>query len=266
MMHSWRIKHRLLALALLPALVIALSLTGWWTAIKIMELQEQLETRGNTIVGFLAPAAEYGVISGNRAHLRSASTRVRDEADLISIRISDAQGNLLYTHVKDLQDSQRLQTLSGLLFGHRVRRFEAPVVLSSLDGFDYAGGFGELEPRDDERIIGQVAINLSTVPTTITQTEWLLRSIGLILLLLGITGIIIHRLEQPISGPLEQMAEAVHRIGRGDLDTRLETTSGGELGQLAQGINSMADNIQRTQARKAERIQAATRNLQEQVE
>jgi|GEM_PF-1666445 len=266
MMHSWRIKHRLLALALMPALVIALSLTGWWTAIKIMELQEQLETRGNTIVGFLAPAAEYGVVSGNRAHLRSASTRVRDEADLISIRITDAQGNLLYTHVKDLQDSQGLHTLSGLLFGHRVRHFEAPVVLSSLDGFDYAGGFGELEPRDDERIIGHVAINLSTVPTTITQTEWLLRSIGLILLLLGVTGIIIHRLEQPISAPLEQMAEAVHRIGRGDLDTRLETKSGGELGQLAQGINSMADNIQRTQARMAERIQSATRNLQEQVE
>lgn len=200
-MTNWRIKHRLLALALLPSMVVAMVLTGYWTAIKIMELNRQLEERGETIVAFLAPAAEYGVLSGNRAYLRSASTRVREEQDLISIRVSDDRDNLLYTHVRDIQDSRRLHTLSALLFGHEVRQFEAPIVLTSLDGFDFLGGSAEVDRRNTERVIGHVRISLSTVPTAVTQTEWLLRSLVIIVVLLALTGLVIYRLEQPISAP-----------------------------------------------------------------
>ncbi|WP_018953854.1 ATP-binding protein [Thioalkalivibrio sulfidiphilus] len=265
-MKNWRIKHRLLALALLPSMVVAMVLTGYWTAIKIMELNQRLEERGAIIVAFLAPAAEYGVLSGNRAYLRSASTRVREEQDLISIRISDDRDNLLYTHVRDIQESRRLHTLSALLFGHEVRLFEAPIVLTSLDGFDFIGGSAEADRRSTERVIGHVRISLSTVPTAITQTEWLLRSIAIIIVLLGITGLVIYRLERPISAPLEQMAETVRRIGRGDLEARTGVKAGGELAQLAHGIDNMAENIQRAHARLAERIQSATRDLQEQLE
>lgn len=265
-MTNWRIKHRLLALALLPSMVVAMVLTGYWTAIKIMELNRQLEERGETIVAFLAPAAEYGVLSGNRAYLRSASTRVREEQDLISIRVSDDRDNLLYTHVRDIQDSRRLHTLSALLFGHEVRQFEAPIVLTSLDGFDFLGGSAEVDRRNTERVIGHVRISLSTVPTAVTQTEWLLRSLVIIVVLLALTGLVIYRLEQPISAPLEQMAETVRRIGRGDLEARTGVRTGGELAQLAHGIDNMAENIQRAHARLAERIQSATRDLQDQLD
>ncbi|WP_422126899.1 response regulator [Thioalkalivibrio sulfidiphilus] len=265
-MTNWRIKHRLLALALLPSMVVAMVLTGYWTAIKIMELNRQLEERGETIVAFLAPAAEYGVLSGNRAYLRSASTRVREEQDLISIRVSDDRDNLLYTHVRDIQDSRRLHTLSALLFGHEVRQFEAPIVLTSLDGFDFLGGSAEVGRRNTERVIGHVRISLSTVPTAVTQTEWLLRSLVIIVVLLALTGLVIYRLEQPISAPLEQMAETVRRIGRGDLEARTGVRTGGELAQLAHGIDNMAENIQRAHARLAERIQSATRDLQDQLD
>ncbi|ACL72183.1 multi-sensor hybrid histidine kinase [Thioalkalivibrio sulfidiphilus HL-EbGr7] len=265
-MTNWRIKHRLLALALLPSMVVAMVLTGYWTAIKIMELNRQLEERGETIVAFLAPAAEYGVLSGNRAYLRSASTRVREEQDLISIRVSDDRDNLLYTHVRDIQDSRRLHTLSALLFGHEVRQFEAPIVLTSLDGFDFLGGSAEVDRRNTERVIGHVRISLSTVPTAVTQTEWLLRSLVIIVVLLALTGLVIYRLEQPISAPLEQMAETVRRIGRGNLEARTGVRTGGELAQLAHGIDNMAENIQRAHARLAERIQSATRDLQDQLD
>lgn len=265
-MNGWRIKHRLLALSLLPAVVVGIVLTGYWTLVKIQELDARMVARGNTIVGFLAPAAEYGVISGNRAYLRSASTRVRDEPDLISIRISDAQGNLLYTHVRDPQPPRHLHALSALLFGHSIRQFEAPIVITILEDFDRIASFGEPESRQPPRVIGHVSVSLSTIPTAVIQTEWILRSVGLIVLLLGITALVVYRLERPLSLPLEDMAETVHRIGRGDMNARVDPGTGsGELAMLADGINSMADNIRRAHGRLAERVQSATRDLQEQL-
>lgn len=264
MRRLWRIKHRLLALALLPAIGVGLVLTVYWSMVKVQEIDARLVTRGNTIVGFLAPAAEYGVISGNRAHLRSASVRARDEPDLVSIRISDRDGNLLYTYVQDPQPSQRLHTLSGLLFGHSVRHFQQPILLSSLEGFEDIAGFGFKEPDDPQRFIGEVSVTLSTIPTAIAQTEWVLRSMLLIVGLLGLAAVVAHRLERPISRPLEEMAETVHRVGRGDLEARVPP-HGGELGVLADGINNMVENIRRSHGRMAGRIQASTRDLQEQL-
>jgi two-component system, NarL family, sensor histidine kinase BarA len=263
-MDSWRIKHRLLALTLLPAVLVGVVLTVYWTAIKIQHIDEDMVARGNTIVGFLAPAAEYGVISGNRSFLRSASRRVRDEPNLISIRISDGSGNLLYTYVQDPQPSGRLHGLSAMLFGHDIRHFEAPITLSSLEDFERIAGFGERE-AEPARVIGHVTVSLSTIPTAVAQTEWILRSVAIIVVLLSITTIVIYRLERSLSLPLEAMVETVHRIGRGDLQARADVHGGGELGVLADGINNMADNIQRAQTRMAERIQSATDDLQGQI-
>jgi two-component system, NarL family, sensor histidine kinase BarA len=262
---TWRIKHRLLALALLPAVAVAVVLTVYWSVVKIQQLEESMVARGNTIVGFLAPAAEYGVISGNRAFLRSASSRVRSEPDLVSIRITDEHGNLLYTYVQDLRPGGRLHGLSGLLFGHGVRDYEAPITLSSLEGYDGVSGLEGGGTDTAPQVIGHVRISLSTVPTAVTQTEWILRSVVIILVLLAVTAIVARRLESPLSGPLEEMAEAVHRIGRGDLEARVQSRGGGELDQLADGINNMARNIGRSHARMTERVQASTRDLQEQI-
>lgn len=264
-MGNWRIKHHLLALTLLPAVLVGVVLMVYWTAIKIQHIEADMVTRGNTIVGFLAPAAEYGVISGNRSFLRSASRRVRDEPNLISIRISDESGNLLYTYVQDPQPSGPLHGLSGMLFGHGIRHFEAPITLSSLEDFERIAGFGEVESEQPARVIGHVTVSLSTIPTAVTQTEWILRSLVIIVVLLGITALVVYRLERSLSLPLEAMVETVHRIGRGDLQARAEVRGGGELGVLADGINNMVDNIQRAQTRMSERIQSAIDDLQGQL-
>lgn len=46
-----------------------------------------------------------------------------------------------------------------------------------------------------------------------------------------------------ISNPVRKLSTAAVEIGRGNLDTRVESNSGGEIGVLAQSFNSMASNL-----------------------
>ncbi|OOG27241.1 hybrid sensor histidine kinase/response regulator [Thioalkalivibrio denitrificans] len=265
MLHSWRIKHRLLALALVPAVAVGTALTVYWSIIKVQEIESRLETRGNTIAGFLAPAMEYGVISGNRAYLRAASHRAREEPDLVSVRVADDQGNLLYTYVQDRRPDSRLHDLSGLLFGHGVRAFEAPITLTRLVDYEAMGASPAVPAPGPDRVIGHVTVTLSTVPTAIAQTEWILRSLLIVAVLLAATAFMVRLASRPLSRPLEEMADVVNRIGRGELDVQADSRAGGELGRLAEGINGMARNIRRSHVRMTERIQASTRDIQEQL-
>ncbi|WP_018231163.1 response regulator [Thioalkalivibrio thiocyanodenitrificans] len=265
MSRSWRIKHRLFILALLPAVVVGIVLTAYWSMLKVQELESRLVTRGNTIAGFLAPVVAHGVTSGNDALVRSVAAHMRSQPDLVAIRVFDRHGNPIYTHVQEPPPSRRLHVLSERLFGHGTRAFEAPVLSGGPGDIGHNGGPVDTGAGEPRQVIGQVRISLSTIPTAIKQTEWILRSIAIILGLLAITAVIASRLERPLSRTLEEMADTVHRIGRGELDARLPVRGGGELEVLANGINRMVENLRQAHARMTARVQASTRDLQDQL-
>ncbi len=69
----------------------------------------------------------------------------------------------------------------------------------------------------------------------------LLSGMGAFLLALGITWII----AQVLSRPLLQMKEATRKIAVGELETRLNITTKDEVGDLADAINNLAEDLQR---------------------
>lgn len=100
-----RIRHRILTLSLLPSLAVALALTLYWTDIKVRELDEQLLMRGEMLAAFLAPAAEYGVISGNKNYLEAVTAKARMQPDVLEVTITDHQGHQVYHHEQQLEGS-----------------------------------------------------------------------------------------------------------------------------------------------------------------
>ena len=59
------IHRHTLFVSLLPAVLIALLLTGYFTLSRLQNLQEELANTGQLIANQLAPAAEFSVITGN---------------------------------------------------------------------------------------------------------------------------------------------------------------------------------------------------------
>ena len=68
---GWNIQNRMLAISLGPALLLTLLLTGYFTYSRLQDLRQELNHTGQLIANQLAPAAEYGVLSGNLPVLQS---------------------------------------------------------------------------------------------------------------------------------------------------------------------------------------------------
>ncbi len=67
----WDINTRTQLITLGPALLLTLLLISFFTFVRIQDLRQELDHTGQLIANQLAPATEYGVISGNNDVLES---------------------------------------------------------------------------------------------------------------------------------------------------------------------------------------------------
>ena len=75
-MKNLGIKSRVIILGTIPALLFAIILAGYAISNVFDILNQSLLDRGRVIASQLAPAAEYGVISGNRQILQKLVQKV----------------------------------------------------------------------------------------------------------------------------------------------------------------------------------------------
>jgi len=70
------------------------------------------------------------------------------------------------------------------------------------------------------------------------------------------------RLQKVISGPILRLAETATKIGRGELDSRIEIESNDELGRLAAAFNNMAEKLKQSYSSLEEKVRERTADLQ----
>jgi len=71
------------------------------------------------------------------------------------------------------------------------------------------------------------------------------------------------RLARRMTGPIQAIAEGAERIGRGDLDRRIDIRTGDEIEALAGQFNRMAGDLQRSYAELDQRVRDRTAELSE---
>ncbi|MBP7868050.1 MAG: SpoIIE family protein phosphatase [Acidobacteria bacterium] len=71
-------------------------------------------------------------------------------------------------------------------------------------------------------------------------------------------------LARAVTRPLVRLTEAARRLGRGDLDQRIDIPSGGEIGELAASFNAMAEDLKVHVRQLAESI-AAREAVEEEI-
>ncbi|WP_172146263.1 MULTISPECIES: response regulator [Pseudomonas] len=234
---DWDIHTRTQLISVGPALLMTLLLTGFFTFVRLQDLRQELDHTGQLIASQLAPATEYGVISGNlevldallQATLKTPHVRfleVRDHADNILVYVeqpnSDGHGNA------------------------QVEIFHAPIRLQriALDS-DFlqtpTADLGQAAEHD----LGRVVVGMSNDAFSTRQQEILLKAAVLALLALILTFILARRLASRLSQPLSAMGDAVTAIQAGDYRTALPEPEDGELGALARHINNLANGLKR---------------------
>ena len=245
------IRAKVLLLALLPATVSALLLGGYQLLTATQALQQALDERGQAIVDQLAPAAEYAVFSGHTPVLEQLAQAVLREQDVIGVTIRAADNQVLVQRTQAGGGQAEDAAFQGRTFTALIRRTAIPVTEA----------FTTEPTAPGPSILGRVEVVLSTQATAQRQQAVIRTSLLLLLGCLGIAGAVGGALGRQITTPILRLETTVHRLQEGDLATRLEVRSTGELGNLETGVNAMAAALQASHRDLEQRIALATQEL-----
>lgn len=229
------IHGRLLLIALLPVLVFGITTLLYTTNARLNEINQNLSETGQLIAQQLAPAVEYGVISGNLATLTGLVSSALDSTHVKYVQVVDRYGQVL------LESSRDLEPLTAADLKYFSADIQRERILLQTDPFNTPPLVDDI---GDDRYLGQVRVGLSNQAVVQQQNQILARTtLFAVLALLG-AFVLAARLAKALSSPLHRMGKAVRQIEAGHLDTRLELTDTHEIGDLMRSINALASALQ----------------------
>ena len=232
----WDINTRTQIISLGPALLLTLLLISFFTFVRLQDLRQELNHTGQLIANQLAPATEYGVISGNNDVLESLLKATLATPNVRSLEVQDSANQILVYLEQPAQTHTRSQ---------QVEVFQAPVRLQRIalnNDFLQTTSAGGTAPTKD--YLGRVIVGLSSDAFNKRQQEILFKAAILALFALLFTFLIARRLAGSLSQPIRDIGNAVKAIQQGDYKTPLPIVDDTELGALSQHINNLASGLE----------------------
>lgn len=232
---SWDIHTRTQIISLGPALLLTLLLISFFTFVRIQDLRQELNHTGQLIANQLAPASEYGVISGNDEVLESLMRATLSIPHVRFLEVQDSRNHILvYVEQPDESDNR----------AQRVEVFQAPIRLQQIrldNDFLQPGGTPAPSVADD--YLGRVIVGMSDDAFSQRQQEIVIKAGILALSALLFTFLLARRLATSLAKPISDMGHAVKAIQQGDFDAPLPVVDDSELGHLASHINNLASAL-----------------------
>ncbi|CRI56170.1 ATP-binding protein [Pseudomonas sp. CCOS 191] len=231
---SWDIHTRTQIISLGPALLLTLLLISFFTFVRIQDLRQELNHTGQLIANQLAPASEYGVISGNNEVLESLMRATLSIPHVRFLEVQDSRNHIL-VYVEQPDES--------LSRAQRVEVFQAPIRLQQirLDN-DFLQGKPP-PPNIGDDYLGRVIVGMSDDAFSQRQQEIVIKAAILALFALLFTFLLARRLATSLSRPISEMGHAVRAIQQGDFNAPLPVVDDSELGHLARHINNLASAL-----------------------
>ncbi|QXI27190.1 ATP-binding protein [Pseudomonas vanderleydeniana] len=232
----WGINARTQMISLGPALLLTLLLISFFTFVRIQDLRQELNHTGQLIANQLAPATEYGVISGNNDVLETLMKASLATPHVRFLEVQDRSNNILVYVEQPAESHSRAQ---------QVEIFQAPVRLQriKLDSDFLQGAYANTTVTGED-YLGRVIVGMSNGAFNQRQQEILLKAGILALFALLFTFLLARRLAANLSQPISAMGNAVKAIQQGDYKTPLPVPDDTELGDLARHINNLASGLE----------------------
>ena len=215
-----------------PALVLTLLLCVFFAYVRLQDLREETTQTGQLITDQLAEASEYSLGSADLKALDSLLQATLSNTQVRFLEIRDQSGTILrYVERRDKpsQDSGGVEIFHANI-NARNSTNAAPSQL------------------------GSVAVGMSDTPFSNRQQEILIKAALLALVALALTFFLARRIALSLSQPLQAMSRALTGIQNGNYQPALDTSSDGELGELAEHINNLADNLNQSEQKHSKAI------------
>lgn len=244
-MKNWGIHKRVLFITIAPAVVISVLLLAYHIYLHATSLEQQFSSKGNLLAKRIASASEYAVLTGNADEILNIVRPAMTEEDVIAVTIESASGKMLLEETNDTPTREKFRKV-----------FHTPILQTAIELDDATGN--AVGPVQENTTLGQVTVILSTKATLEKRNRAILDTTGITMagLLAGI--LLALRIGRSVSNPILQLGDTVRAIGKQQLDTRVQLEVGGELGELGNGINEMASELEELHNRMQAKIDVAT--------
>jgi signal transduction histidine kinase/CheY-like chemotaxis protein len=266
-MTNRNINVRVLQIALIPALIVSLLLSLYFGGQRVADLEQGLDDRAAAIARQLAPAAEFGVRSGNRDVLNRLVTAVSSEQGVTSVVICDAAGTIL-AQVGEIDPTlapriARGAAIQGETDDERTLIASSPILRSGIlvDDIGVSTRRTALLVREPQPV-GRIYVSMSKEIITQQRHRLFLETLAITLLILTANVFIAIRMSRTVSRPMMRLTDAVQKISQGDLATRVTPDSAGLVRTLEDGVNTMAQTLESARAHLERRIADATIELE----
>ena len=260
------IHRQIMMIALTPALVVTGLLVFMVYQGNFQHNRQLLEQHGQFLATQLAGALEYALVTGALEQLPAIVEATIQPATAIlgtpvrGVTVTDPDRRVLYQRppVDPMQPApEDLTDLAMVPTPEDPLQFMAPVLLRPL-----VLSTSVREPRP----LGEVAVVLSIADAQIRWRRRLWLDLSLVLLTFaGATGLA-HGTGRRLSGTIGQIAVAIQCIKNGELATRLPQTDVNELGTLQEGVNLLADTLERGKARLEQELAKVRAEYQQALE
>jgi diguanylate cyclase (GGDEF)-like protein len=272
-MQNIGIKSRVILLGTLPAVLFAIILAGYAISKVFANLNYSLYERGRIIATQLAPASEYGVISGNLDSLQKLVQQIlTNEQELRSVMITDMRGRVLAFSgrpiskklIKEMtaNNSQELAWKNGVIF-------LSPIVRSLEEIEDFPSDELEgavLSASPEDLIVGYVYVELSNLALQALKQDLIIKMVLIGLFGLLSSALIAWFIGRNITKPIQEIAFAVDKLGEGVFSHTIKEDSSGELKVLQKGFNLMSLSLKNAYDHMQDKIHDATTLLRHQAQ
>jgi len=268
------ITNRIILAVLLPVITMFLVAGSMYlryqtNQARISQLQE-LEVLAKSF----AIAVEFPLVTGNRVLMEEISDSLQVYPHIVNINVHDRVG-VFYSKDTGESNSQELHQNLGFSFARYFMRPQASTYTVSENIFLTDMSFVEdplydlSEPTvsaESEKAIGKVEITVDMSILNSSQAELLDRVIYIGLLSLLIFSVLAVFFARTITSPIFRITSAITDLAKGNyLKSNIEY-HGGEIGELARGINLLSAELEANERITASRISHATTKLHETME
>lgn len=260
------LRARLIVAAVLPAVLVALSLATVLVDRQYSGLDEALRARARAEARQVAGAAEFDVFAGSRDGLRALVKAAQTgDADILAVTIFDVRGAALATSgtsalraVNVASWEEQVTTNAG------VTTVFTPIRRSRLPVDDIYSG--NESPGDKVDVDGFVVLEMSRARLDAGRNRQLLIDAAVTLVGLLLATALALRIAGGVTRPILRIGDVVERIGQGNLSARVEADTEEVMTSLEDGINQMAERIGQAQEYLVQQISAATAEMRERKE
>lgn len=260
---------RLLLVAFLPAMLVAALMSLYFIVNSVLDRENSEMQRALTLAQGLARAAEFGVATNNPVILEQAAQPVLAVPSIITVRYFNSGDDTPY----EVSDPEH-KSGDVSAFARFVRGFFSELPLSSRVSADIKRTsltlyedplFEEAADGPSESAlasIGRIELDVDLSLAYQDQYDTIRRVFLYVGLVLFIALAAAYRLARSVIDPVRSLTASVRSLARNDYVRVPSVGIGGELDELARGINSLSDELESFHAKQSESIRLATADLQ----